>query len=63
MEAMPPALLRLKGFCATTQGPALLQMVGPRWTLTPEPAEGIALVGIGTPELLDLAAALDAALA
>ncbi len=63
LEAMPPSLLRLKGFCATTQGPALLQMVGPRWTLTPEPAEGIALVGIGTPELLDLAAALDAALA
>jgi G3E family GTPase len=63
LEAMPPSLLRLKGFCATTQGPALLQMVGPRWTMTPEPAEGIALVGIGTPELLDLAAALDAALA
>jgi G3E family GTPase len=60
---MPPALLRLKGFCATTAGPALLQMVGPRWTLTPDVAEGIALVGIGTPDLPDLAAALDAALA
>ncbi len=63
LEAMPPALLRLKGFCATTQGPALLQMVGARWTLSPATADGIALVGIGTPELAGLAPALDAALA
>jgi G3E family GTPase len=63
LDAMPPALLRLKGFCVTTSGPMLLQMVGPRWTLTPGAAEGIALVGIGTPELRDLSAALDAALA
>ena len=63
LDRMPPALLRLKGFCATIEGPMLLQMVGPRWSLTPAEAEGIALVGIGTPELPDLGAALDAALA
>ncbi len=53
LAAMPPALLRLKGFCTLPNGPALLQMVGPRWALTPAPdaAPGITLVGIGTPEL------------
>jgi G3E family GTPase len=66
LAEMPPALLRLKGFVQAPD-PLLLQMVGARWALTPAPeaAPGIALAGIGTPELPEesaLAARLDAAL-
>lgn len=63
LAALPPALLRLKGFLHAP-GPLLLQMVGARWALTPAPAAppGIALAGIGTPELPDPTPLLDAAL-
>ena len=67
LASLPPALLRLKGFCATPAGPMLLQMVGARWSLAPASGAvpGIALVGIGTPDLpaeATLAALLDQAL-
>jgi hypothetical protein len=60
--------LRLKGQCriAGDASPALLQMVGQDWALTPAPADmtaqnDIMLVGVGTDALPD-AAALDAIL-
>ena len=77
LNSLPPALLRLKGWCRiadTTGGEPrfyLLQMTGPRWNLTP--AEGTALavldqesllVGLGhaaMPEDTVLAALFDAA--
>jgi hypothetical protein len=60
--------LRLKGPCriADDASPALLQMVGQDWALTPAPADmtaqdDIMLVGVGTDALPD-AGALDAIL-
>lgn len=68
LAALPPQLLRLKGQCriAGDASPALLQMVGQDWALTPAPADmtaqnDIMLVGVGTDALPD-AAALDAIL-
>ncbi len=51
LAGAPPALLRLKGFCALQgEPPALLQMVGARWSLTPAPtatpAAGVRLAGV-----------------
>ncbi len=55
LEALPASLLRLKGLCRMIgeQQPMLLQVVGPRWSLSPTScrSEGgfpIELVGIGT---------------
>lgn len=68
LAALPPQLLRLKGPCriAGDASPALLQMVGQDWALTPAPADmtaqnDIMLVGVGTDALPD-AGALDAIL-
>ncbi len=69
LQQMPPALLRLKGWCrfAGDDQSYLLQLSGPRWSLSPSPGLPTALlgmetllVGLGTPELPE-AAALDAA--
>ena len=67
LAALPPALLRLKGWVEIAgEGPALLQWVAGRWELTPaETADapnaqesGTRLVGIGTAPDLDLGAPL-----
>ncbi|WP_398482360.1 CobW family GTP-binding protein [Tardiphaga sp.] len=73
LKALPPQLLRLKGPCriAGDASPALLQMVGQDWTLSPLPdgmmtGDDILLVGVGTdalPDTVTLDAILDAALA
>ena len=53
LDRLPASLLRLKGRCTVSgQPPLLLQMVGPRWSLTAAPAglaagRFIELVGIG----------------
>lgn len=74
LDALPPSLLRLKGWCciAGETTPRLLQMTGARWTLSsdmPPPALVRAetlLVGLGSAALPDdgrLAALFDAACA
>ena len=71
LAALPPSLLRLKGLITLghENQPYLLQMVGPRFALSPAPAGcvtdwSVELVGIGTADLDEHAAAqsLDAAM-
>ncbi len=68
LTAAPQALLRLKGFCALSDGSgALVQMVGARASLTPVAWRGgVALAGVLTPDASAAAALerqLDSALA
>jgi G3E family GTPase len=73
LDRLPPSVLRLKGICrlAGFETPFLLQMVGARWSMAPQPDLpvrdfAIELVAIGTPDMPSeaaLGALFDAALA
>jgi hypothetical protein len=60
LAGLPRSVLRIKGVVMTTDGPRLLQYAAQRWAFSDKPNLDPALVIIGTPDMPDMVATLEA---